>query len=171
MIVRLIKQIYEKLLVACTIFAGVLIIAGIVMIVVDVILRSTGFKPPGFTVAFVEYILLYFVLLSAPYLVREKGHVLTDMVVQNLPPPLKFFIEKFVYLLCIAISILFAIVGGMLCLQAFQLGYMDERSVDIPYWLLYILYPLCFSMIAIEFTRYLIGKDSLFDRDLSLDSV
>jgi len=160
-----------KVVNAFVVAAGVLIITAIVLVLVDVSTRSVGLKPPWFTVAAVEYILLYFVLLSAPYLVRNKGHVLTDMVFQRLPRRLRWWTEKFTYLLCITISIIFMSVGGFLFYEALLLGYMDERSIDIPYWLLYVLFPPCFLLIALELVRYLIGVDSLYEGELKLDSV
>jgi C4-dicarboxylate transporter, DctQ subunit len=48
---------------------------------------------------------------------------------------------------------------------------MDERSIDIPYWLLYVLFPPCFSLIALEFSRYLLGAESLYEGELQLDSM
>ena len=48
---------------------------------------------------------------------------------------------------------------------------MDERSIDIPYWLLYVLFPRCFTVIALEFLRYLLGADSLYEGDLQMDKV
>jgi C4-dicarboxylate transporter DctQ subunit len=151
--------------------AGVLILIGIGLVIVDVSIRALGMRPPGFTVAAVEYILLYFVLLSAPYLVRIKGHVLTDMVFQRLPQSIRWWVEKFIYVLCIVISLIFAGVGGLLFYEALLLGYMDERSIDIPYWLLYVLFPSCFLLIALEFSRYLLGADSLYAGELQLDSM
>jgi C4-dicarboxylate transporter DctQ subunit len=119
----------------------------------------------------VEYILLYFVLLTAPYLVRHKGHVLTDMVFQRLPKTAQWWAEKFIYTLCISISLVFAVVGGLLCYEGLTLGYMDERSIDIPYWLLYILFPPCFTLIALEFLRYLLGVDSMYQGEIQFDRV
>lgn len=168
---KLIGRLYNWLLRGCVILAGVLIVVGIVLVIVDVAMRSLGMRPPGYTVAFVEYILLYFVLLAAPYLVREKGHVLTDIGQSRLPPKARWVVEKFVYLVCIAVSLVFAWMGAALFAEARRFGYVDERSVDIPYWALYVLYPLCFSLIAIEFARYLLGFDSLYDREQQLDSM
>lgn len=53
-----------KVVNAFVVTAGVLILIGIALVIVDVCIRTVGLKPPGFTVATVEYILLYFVLLS-----------------------------------------------------------------------------------------------------------
>ena len=50
-------------------------------------------------------------------------------------------------------------------------GYVDERSVDVPYWALYVMFPICFTMIAIEFTRYLLGFDSMYVRDAAPESM
>ena len=160
-----------KVVNAFVVTAGVLILIGIALVIVDVCIRTVGLKPPGFTVATVEYILLYFVLLSAPYLDRFKGHVLTDMVFRRLPKGIRWWVEKFIYLLCIIISLIFASVGGFLFYEALLLGYMDERSIDIPYWLLYVLFPPCFSLIALEFSRYLLGAESLYEGELQLDSM
>lgn len=151
--------------------AGLLIVLGILLVAADVVIRAIGLKPPGFTVATVEYILLYFVLLTAPYLVRHKGHVLTDMVFQRLPKTAQWWAEKFIYTLCISISLVFAVVGGLLCYEGLTLGYMDERSIDIPYWLLYVLFPPCFTLIALEFLRYLLGVDSMYQGEIQFDRV
>lgn len=166
-----ITRVYDLLLKACVFLAGVLIAIGILLVIVDVTMRATGFKPPGFTVAFVEYILLYFVLLAAPYLVREKGHVFTDMAVGSLPAAIRRIVEKLVYVLCMTVSLVFAYMGALLFEEGWRFGFVDERSVDIPYWALYVLFPLCFTMIAIEFARYLLGPDSMYVRDRSLDQM
>jgi C4-dicarboxylate transporter, DctQ subunit len=103
--------------------------------------------------------------------VRNKGHVLTDMMFQRLPKKIRWWTEKLIYTLCIVISVIFMAVGGFLFYEALLLGYVDERSIDIPYWLLYFLFPPCFLLIALEFLRYLLGVDSLYEGELQLDSV
>ncbi|MCB1491837.1 MAG: TRAP transporter small permease [Rhodobiaceae bacterium] len=164
-------RLYNAILIGCVVLAGMLIGAGILLVVVDVSLRALGFQPFGFTVAFVEYILLYFVLLAAPYLVREKGHVTAEVLFTRLGPTARKVCEKIVYLICIAVSLVFAYEGTMLFIEAIQFGYMDERSVDVPYWALYMLFPLSFTLIAIEFLRYLLGYDSMYARDENLETM
>lgn len=164
-------RLYNAILIGCVVLAGTLIGAGILLVVVDVSMRALGFQPFGFTVAFVEYVLLYFVLLSAPYLVREKGHVTAEVLFTQLGPKSRRVCEKIVYCICIAVSLVFAYEGGLLFDEAVRYGYVDERSVDVPYWALYVLFPICFSMIAIEFGRYLLGFDSMYDRDAAPESM
>ena len=45
-----------KVVNAFVVTAGVLILIGIALVIVDVCIRTVGLKPPGFTVATVEYI-------------------------------------------------------------------------------------------------------------------
>ena len=167
----LLWRLYNFVLIGCVVLAGALMAAGIAMVVVDVTIRALGFRPFDFTVAFVEYILLYFVLLSAPYLVREKGHVCAEVVFSRLTGTARLVCEKFVYVLCIAVSLVFAWTGAQLLIEAVQFGYVDERSVDVPYWALYLFYPLSFTLIAIEFGRYLLGYDSMYARHEPLESM
>lgn len=168
---RALGRAWTLLLMGCVALAALLLLAGIGLVVVDVVTRASGLRPPGYTVAFVEYILLYFTLLSAPWLVRIKGHVLTDMLVVRMPATLRLVCAKGVYLVCIAVSLVSAVQGWLLFEEGVRFGYVDERSVDIPYWALYVLFPLCFSMIAVEFARYLFGFDSLYARDKPVEAI
>jgi len=170
-VLKLLWRLYNAILIGCVVLSGLLIAAGIAVVVVDVSRRALGFQPFNFTVAFVEYTLLYFVLLAAPYLVRVKGHVTAEVLFSQLPAAAQKVCEKVVYVLCIVVSLIFAYEGTLLFDEAIRYGYMDERSVDVPYWALYVLFPLCFSMIAIEFTRYLIGFDSMYARHENLESM
>ncbi|TPW28993.1 TRAP transporter small permease [Pararhizobium mangrovi] len=161
---KTVGRIYDGIVFGAVFLSGSLIAVGILLVAADVTVRFFGYPSLGFTVAFVEYILLYFVLLAAPYLVRERGHVLTEMVYARLPRRAQRVMEIFVYLVCITVSLIFAYVGADLLIEALEYGYVDERSIDIPYWCLYLFYPPCFLMIAIEFARFLFGVGSLYDK-------
>ena len=69
---------------------------------------------------------------------------------------------KTVYLICISLSLLFVWYGGQEFIATIGTGEIDIRSIDTPKWLLYIPFPLGFSLIAIEFGRYLLGFDSYY---------
>jgi TRAP-type C4-dicarboxylate transport system permease small subunit len=56
------------------------------MIVIDVSMRTVGISPPLFTSSVVEYALLYVAMFSAPWLVREKGHVAIEALLTIIPP-------------------------------------------------------------------------------------
>lgn len=169
--IKMLGRLQDALVMGALILSGTLLVIAIALVVVDVTLRALRLADLNFTVAFVEYILLYFVLLAAPYLVRERGHVVADMIHSRLTGTPRMVMEKLIYGVCILVSLIFAWAGLLLLIGAVQNGYVDERSVNIPYWLLYIFYPPCFLLIALEFLRFLLGRGSYFEKHDNLESL
>lgn len=153
----------ERVLQGLAALAATLIVFAIVLVVLNVVGRATGTGAFRFTVAVVEYILLYFTLLSAPYLLRIRGHVLVDMVIKNLKGLPRVLLESAIYIVGIIVSVIFVVVSIDIMQSAIARGRFDERSIDIPYWVLYAPYPLCFGLLAIEFARNLFRFGSLYE--------
>lgn len=169
---KAIVSAYNALLVALAVLAGATIGLAFILIVIDVSMRATGFYPPAYTSAVVEYILLYFTLFSAPYLARKKGHVYVDAITSRMPPKARWVANKFAYLVCVATSLIFAVIGFKLAMEAFQSGSIEERSIDVPSWVDYSPVGPVFLILAIEFGRYLIGIDTMYaDRTKGQDSL
>ena len=142
--------------------AGIAVSVAFVLIIVDVLMRLAGFSPPAFTITYVEYILLYFTMFAAPWLVRVKGHVFIDAVTQLLPEGVKFALAKIVYFLSICAALTFSYISFGLLVEAIQTQNLDVRGVDMPAWLLFAPMPPCFLLVAAEFVRYLIGIDDMY---------
>jgi C4-dicarboxylate transporter, DctQ subunit len=161
---RAIKSAYDLLIVALAYIAGATIVLAFVLIVVDVTIRTIGQRPPALTSAVVEYVLLYFTLFAAPYLVREKGHVFVDALISRLSGRPRWIVEKLVYLICVVTALAFAVIGFKLAVEAIESGTIEERSIDVPSWVDYWAVGPIFLLVAIEFGRYLIGRDSMYRR-------
>ena len=169
---RAVIAAYNRLIVALAVLAGAAIALAFVLVVADVGLRALGRRPPAFTSAVVEYILLYFTLFAAPYLVRQKGHVYIDAVLSRLPGRWRWVAEKLAYLVCVATSLVFSAVGFRLALEAIAAGTIEERSIDVPSWVDYAPVGPIFLLVAVEFARFLIGLDSLYgERTARSDSL
>jgi C4-dicarboxylate transporter, DctQ subunit len=161
----LVSKLYVGLIKGLAVVAALLIVVSIIMVVVDVSARALGRGSFRATIAVVEYILLYFTLLSAPYLLYTRGHVLVDMAIKALPVWPRRLLEAAIYLLGMLVCTIFAVISIQIMRDAMQRGYFDERSIDLPYWLLYAAFPLCFGLMTIEFGRYLVTRASLYDAD------
>lgn len=157
---------YNNILNGMAVLAGILIFLSFVMIVVDVTMRIAGLIPPPFTISVVEYILLWFTMLAAPWLVRIKGHVFIDAVTQFLPRAVKRVIAKLVYAICVVAASIYAVHATGLLLSAWQNDMVDVRSVDMPLWALYCPMPICLLFVATEFARYLIGIDDMYSQSV-----
>lgn len=135
-------------------------------IVIDVSIRTVGITPPLFTSTFVEYTLLYIAMFSAPWLVREKGHVAIEAIVAVLPPALQRFLAKLVYLVCSLSALLFAWFAWVLFIEAAESGQLDVRGVDMPYWAQFLPMVIGFLLVGLEFSMYLVGRRHYYSYDL-----
>lgn len=148
-------------------WVGCAIVAALfLLIVLDVSLRTVGVKPFAFTLAVVEYGLLYFAMCAAPYLVRTRGHVVIEAIVAQLPRVAQIVLAKLVYLTCFGLCAIMVWYSSGLFVEAAVRGVLDVRGINLPYWLLYLPLPIGFALTGLEFLRYLAGLASYYTYDL-----
>ena len=153
---------YNGLINGLRCLAGVAIFGIFALIVADVFVRLIGFPPWLYSNILVEYGLLWFTMLGAPHLVRTKGHVFIDAITQLLPQGVRRVTAKIAYVICVVSSLVFSYYSLQLLIGAIADNEIDVRAVDMPLWTLLLPIPFCFVLVAIEFTRYLIGWDSMY---------
>ena len=158
----LITNAYNRLIFGLAVIGGVLLAVIFVGIICDVTIRTLGFNSLQWYSAVAEYSLFFCTMFGAPYLVRHKGHVVVESLRLAMPPKLRKIIEKIVYIACILLSLLFVYYGALETIEAIKTGEQDLRSVDMPKWLLMAPFPIGFSLVAIEFSRYLLGFDTYY---------
>jgi len=137
-----------------------------IMIVIDVTIRTIGFTPPLFTSTVVEYALLYVAMCSAPWLVRQKGHVAIEALVAALPHTIREALAKVVYLVCAIVSMYFAYLSIELFVEAIENGNLDVRGVDMPYWAQFLPMPFGYGLVSLEFVMFLLGLRHYYTYDL-----
>jgi TRAP-type C4-dicarboxylate transport system permease small subunit len=140
--------------------AGVLMVAMMAMIVADVALRNLGYQSSAHFFTFTEYFLLLIPLLGAPWLVREKGHIYIEVLISALPPIGQRVLMFVVVVACVAVAAILAWYGGAITLQDYAGNEKDVRSFDMPRWMLMASMPLSFGMMALEFARLLVRRES-----------
>lgn len=144
--------------------AGTILAVVSVFIIYDVVLRNMYISPPAWAFPSIEYGLLYATMLAAPWLVRTRGHVMIEVVHQQLPPRFQRRLEKLVYVICIAICAVLSVFLVDLLVKAYQSGEVDVRAIDIPHTFIYWPMLIGFILMGCEFLRFLVGKDSLYHR-------
>lgn len=148
-------------------WTGCAIVAALFLLIIfDVGLRTVGVRPFAFTLAVVEYGLLYFAMCAAPYLVRTRGHVVIEAVVAQLPRLAQKVLAKLVYFVCFGLCMIMAWYSSGLLIDAVVRGVVDVRGINMPYWLLYLPLPIGFFLTGLEFLRYLAGLASYYSYDL-----
>ncbi|MCY7308528.1 MAG: TRAP transporter small permease [Rhodoferax sp.] len=137
----------------------------VVLIVADVTVRTIGLRPLAWASSTAEYILLYAAFLPMPFLVRGKGHVFVEFLRAPMSPRMRRFCERSVYVACILICIYLAWVATASGWLAWSEGSYETKTFDMPKWLVFLPMALGFWLAAIEWLRFLLGADSLYDID------
>lgn len=158
----LIVNAYNKLITGLAVVGGLLLALIFVGIIADVTLRTLGLNSLQWYSAVAEYSLFFCTMFGAPYLVRHKGHVVVESLRLAMPQTARNVLAKIVYAVCILLSLLFVYYGLLETIDAINTGEQDLRSIDMPKWLLMIPFPIGFSLVAIEFLRYLLGFDTYY---------
>jgi TRAP-type C4-dicarboxylate transport system permease small subunit len=142
--------------------AGVIPLFILVAVIIEVFTRNAGLQPLVWTQAYAELSLLFCTMLVAPWLVRAKGHVFIDSFVSMLPALPRRIAEKLVYVVCIIASLVICYFSFNRFIGYLMSGEFQARSVDIPFWVVFLPLPPAFLLIAVEFARYLFGKTSMY---------
>lgn len=137
----------------------------VVLVVGDVAMRNLA-RPIAWAASLTEYLLIYVAFLPAPALVRSKGHVCADFLRSALPPAAKRFAERTVYLLCIALCMFLGTLACQSMLESLRTGSYDVRTFDMPKWAIFLPMVIGFWLSAIEFLRFLTGRDSIYAVDM-----
>ena len=161
---RLIR-LYDGLVSALAALAGVATVLIFALIIIDVTVREVFGSSLNFTIGVVEYALLYFTMFAAPYLVRTRGHVYIEAVISRVGPKTRLMMEKLVYIICILATGLFAYIAALLLIEKIDTGTIDIRGIDFPSWLVVAPLPICYALVAIEFLRFLFGRESMYRHD------
>ena len=166
---QLISKVHEWILDALKVSAEIAIILVFVAIVVDITLTvlsgmNTSIQPWDMTMGFVEYCLLWFTMLAAPWLARHRGHVYLDVVTELMPQQVQIVAAKFTYVVAFCGSATFAYYSVLLLQEAYVDELIDERGADMYQWILYFPMPIGATLLAIEFLRYLCGFDNMYDK-------
>lgn len=152
-------RFYDRMVTGLAITGGVSLVVITIAIIIDVVLRNTGFRPSQSTSALVEYVMLYSTMAAAPWLVRKNGHVAITSFVERLPDASRLLAGRAVLVLCIVMLALLSWRSGAVGLQMLEARSVDMRSINIPSWVLYLMLSGGFGLMTLEFVRMLFRGD------------
>jgi C4-dicarboxylate transporter DctQ subunit len=100
-----------------------------------------------------EYALLWIVFLATTWLLRERGHITTDVIYTHLNEKTKQYLDCIMF-----------VIGGLACIIMFYFGIdyvreciikgvTDVRAVTVPKWTIFIIIPIGSIFLTIQFFR------------------
>jgi len=100
-----------------------------------------------------EYALLWIVFLATTWLLRERGHITTDLIYTHLNKKTKFTLDCIMFViggLACAIMVYFGMDYVRECILK---GITDVRAVTVPKWTIFIIIPIGSILLTIQFFR------------------
>ena len=162
------RRAYDGVVTAMAILSGLLLLWMMVSIIVSVTMRNVGLQPFAWLFTSLEYGLLYMTMLGAPWLVREKGHVHIELLTAALPPVAQRAVSRLVAALCVAVCVVLAWKGVELVARNIDRMDYDVRAYYTPKWLLTLAFPISFSVMAVEFARFVFGPRLLLSGEAGI---
>ena len=157
---KAVAKLHDGLVYGMAIIAALLMVAMMVVITLDVVLRNLGYQSSAHFFTFTEYALLVIPCMGAPWLAREKGHIYVEILLMSLPPRARAALTMLIGLICIAVCLVIAWYGFEVTIQNYLQNEKDVRSLDMPRWMIVGWIPVSFLMMAIEFARFLWRREN-----------
>ncbi|HKU47931.1 MAG TPA: TRAP transporter small permease subunit [Burkholderiales bacterium] len=140
---------------------GAALAAVTAMVIVAVVLRSTRLGEPDWILPTTEYAMLFIGTLGAPWLLRERGHVVIDVVRVSVSPRVRRVMGLIVALASFALCALLVYFSFPVVRATW--GEYEMRAYMMPKALLVIPVGISFALLAIGFLRALTGYSHLYE--------
>ena len=145
------SNLFGKLLNLLAIAAALTLLAMVVMVTADILLRNltrTGF---AWSNEISEYALYVITLLTAPWLLRRGQHVRVDLVLTLVPVRVAWLMEAAGDVLGFAVCIVMMRYGFKMTIDSAVLGSITIKNLVFPEWWLLWPLPVCFALLGAEF--------------------
>jgi C4-dicarboxylate transporter, DctQ subunit len=144
---------FDRILDLLAALAGVILVFIVGAVCYSIGLRYLFTRTTIWILQTTEYALLWIVFLSTAWLLREGGHITTDILTIQLPSRVRRILEGVMF-----------IVGGLTCALLVYLGVVhsweciihrvtDVRAVTVPKAAVFFIIPLGSLLLTIQFLR------------------
>ncbi|MGQ0510714.1 MAG: TRAP transporter small permease [Betaproteobacteria bacterium] len=149
---------FDVLIDALAIIAGALIVLLMALVVVDVVARSLRVFTLPWSLEATEYMLYAVTFLGAPWVLRERGHIAIELVVERLPARGRAVAGIIAELAGAAICALLLYYACRVVWQSYQSGIQVQKSFSFPEWVVYTgIAPVMLILLGI-YLRWLAAR-------------
>ncbi len=136
--------------------AGVLICAVVVLICVDVFARNTRAFNMPWSLEVAQYTLLVITFFGAPWVLRNQGHIVIDLVLQNMAPDRRAKVERVGYVICAVVCAVLTYFACRVWLRSFNAGNMIHETFVFPEWWVMSVAPPIFLILTAIFVGWVL---------------
>lgn len=149
---------FDVLIDALAIVAGALIVLLTALVVVDVAARSLRVFTLPWSLEATEYMLYALTFLGAPWVLRERGHIAIELVVERLPARGRAVAGVLAELAGTAICAVLFTYACRVLWQSYASGIMVQKSFSFPEWVAYAGIPPVMLILLGIYLRWLAAR-------------
>ena len=142
---------FGKLFNALAVAAALTLLAMVVMVTADIVLRNLTRSGFPWANEVSEYALYVITLLTAPWLLRRGQHVRVDLVLTLVPVRVAWLMEAAGDVIGFAVCLVMMRYGLKMTIDSAVLGSITIKNLVFPEWWLLWPLPVCFALLAAEF--------------------
>jgi TRAP-type C4-dicarboxylate transport system permease small subunit len=151
-------KFFDKLSDVMAALAGVILVFITAAVCYTIGMRYLFTKTTIWLMQTTEYALLWIVFLATTYLLREKGHITTDVIYTHLNEKTKRYLDCIMFVIggiACAVMVYFGINYTYECITK---GVTDVRAVTIPKWIIFVIIPVGSIFLTVQFFRMAWGR-------------
>jgi TRAP-type C4-dicarboxylate transport system permease small subunit len=149
---------FDKLLDVMAVIAGVILVFICGAVCYTIGMRYLFNKTTIWVMQTTEYALCWIVFLATTWLLREGGHITTDIIYSHLPTKARRWLDVTMFAVSgIACCIMFYY-GTQHTFESITRNVTDVRAVTVPKWTVFCIVPFGSLLLTIQFFRMAWGR-------------
>ena len=149
---------FDVLIDALAVAAGALIVLLMALVVVDVGARSLRIFTLPWSLEATEYMLYAVTFLGAPWVLRERGHIAIELVVERLPARGRAVVGRIAEFAGAAVCAALFYYACRVLWQSYASGIMVQKSFSFPEWVAYAGIPPVMLVLFGIYLRWILAR-------------
>ena len=155
------KKILDPLIKVLSFVMGLLVLAAVVVITMQIIWRYVFTNPLSWTEQIGRYLFVWIVMLAIPVGAYKGGMFAFDLLLSKMKTNTKVIIQTLNLIACEIFCCYYFYQSIMLCIKG---GWRFAQGVHIPMMALYVAQPICAGSLILVFLYQLIEYWKRWDR-------
>jgi C4-dicarboxylate transporter, DctQ subunit len=146
-------RFFDKVLDAMAAFAGVILVFIVAAVCYTIAMRFFFRQTTIWIIQTTEYALLWIVFLATAWLLREGGHITTDIVYVHLTEKTRNYLNFIMSLIGALTCAVMLYFGAAYTSDCIVNGITDVRAVTVPKSAVFIIIPVGSLLLTLQFLR------------------
>jgi len=145
--------LFDRLIDIMAILAGVILVFITAAVCYTIFTRFLFRQTTIWIIPITEYALLWIVFLGTTWLLREKGHITTDIIYTHLNEKTKHTLDGIMFIIGGLTCTAMVFLGVIHVWQCIAGGVTDVRAITVPKTAVFIIIPIGSILLAVQFFR------------------